>query len=150
MEVWLRLPLLGWIRVILKAFCTIIARVFNAEFLEERIIPKTFYRSFEFMLNIWDLTNILFSSDRACTPLDQFGKLDLQVSNHINPFLSVKLWLFLPVFYLKANRLETHTTSKQPEIGEFWSITGALHITTQRTARKVYTLNFLLAIFQCV
>ena len=37
---------------------------------EERIIPKTFYRSFEFMLNIWDLTNIPFSADRACTLLD--------------------------------------------------------------------------------
>ena len=117
---------------------------------EERIIPKTFYRSFEFMLNIWDLTNIPFSSDRACTPLDQFGKLDHQVSNHINPFLSVKLWLFLLVFHLKANRVEAYTTSRQPEIGEFWSITGALHITTQRTATKAFTLNFLLAIFQYV
>ena len=60
---------------------------------EERIIPKTFCRSFKFMLNfqllsIWDLTNIPFSSDGAGTPLDQFGKLDHHVSNRINPFLT--------------------------------------------------------------
>ena len=72
-----------------------------------------------------------FSSERASTPLDQFGKLDHQVSNHINPLLSLKLWLFLLVFYLKPNRLEAYTTSRQPEIGEFWSITGALHITNK-------------------
>ena len=86
----------------------------------------------------------------AGTPLDQFCKLDHHVSNHINPFLSVKLWLFLLVVYLKPNRLEAYTTSRQPEIGEFWSITGALHITTQRTATRAFTLNFLLAISQCV
>ena len=97
-------------------------RISRRESNPKKELSQKFCRIMELMLNfrllhleIWPNENISFSSDlrRAGAPLDRFCKLDHHISNHINPFMSVKLWLFL-----------LYTTSRQPEIEEFLSITG--------------------------
>ena len=109
-------PRMGWIRVVLMYF-TIIARVFMLRISRRKSNPKKelsqkFCRILELMLNfrllqleIWPNENISFSSNlrRAGALLDRFCKLDHHISNHINPFMSVKLSLL--VFYLKPKQM---------------------------------------------
>ena len=109
---------------------------------EERIIPKTFCRSFKFMLNF----QLLQFEIWLIFPFHLTGLVRRSISsaNSTIMFQTVltHFWLVLLVFCLKANRLETYTTSRQAEIGEFWSITGALHMTTQKPLRRPLHLTF--------
>ena len=91
--------------VVLKAVSTIIASVFNAEFLEERATRRKTYPKSSSVesLNWCSIFNsfndhfLFICLKKGWYTADRFCKLDRRISTRIKPFMSVKLWLLWPI-----------------------------------------------------